>query len=165
MSAVNCSAAQLRSAALHLQSLAFPQAPARADISRLHSSERIQQYCDELRREDEAMNDSAQMRAFRVNGLQKRLTRSPRSAKCNQTYDGSRETRAATVPVETRLRISVPMQLWIIKLFMPDHSLCEISRITGRARQTVTKVVRAPGIQARREELKAKLLGVVFSQT
>jgi len=51
------------------------------------------------------------------------------------------------------------MQMQILRLRMQRCSLCEIARRTGHARQTVTKVVRAPEVQDKMRELKERLLG------
>jgi DNA-binding NarL/FixJ family response regulator len=76
--------------------------------------------------------------------------RSRRDAKRNQIYSNVREMApksAAIVRSEPKLRITLPMQAQIIALFVKGYSLSEISRQTHRARQTVTKVVRATDIR------------------
>ena len=50
------------------------------------------------------------------------------------------------------------MQAEILRLYVGGHSLCEIARRTHRARQTVTKVVRASDVEAMIREMKQKLL-------
>jgi hypothetical protein len=76
--------------------------------------------------------------------------------------DGSlRETEKPGLAAQPgpNLRITLPMQAKILELYLQGRSLCEIARITHRARQTVTKIVRAPEVQAKIQELKGKLLG------
>jgi hypothetical protein len=87
--------------------------------------------------------------------------RSRRDAKRNQIYSNVQEMApksAAIVRSGPKLRITPPMQAQIIALFVKGHSLSEISRQTHRARQTVTKVVRAPDIQAMIQEQREKLV-------
>ena len=87
--------------------------------------------------------------------------RSQKSSKPAKIYGSARKTvkSAAIVPSEPNFRITPAAQLEIIRLCMQGCSLCEIARITHRARQTVAKIVRAPEVQAKIEELKGKLLG------
>jgi len=69
--------------------------------------------------------------------------------------DGSlRETEKPGLAVQPgpNLRITLPMQAKILELYRQGCSLCEIARITHRARQTVTKIVRAPEVQAKIRE-------------
>lgn len=68
---------------------------------------------------------------------------------------GNSTTTASAAPI---LRITPPMQLEILRLYFEGHSLCEISRRTHRARQTVTKICRSPDIQHKFQELKERLL-------
>jgi hypothetical protein len=62
-------------------------------------------------------------------------------------------------PSRTEIPNNAPMRLQILRLRMLGLSLSAIARSTGRARQTVTKVVRAPEIQAKMRELRERLLG------
>ena len=87
--------------------------------------------------------------------------RSQRHAKRRKTYGNVRKTALEStviVQMQPKLRITPPMQAEIIRLYLEGRSLCEISRRTHRARQTVTKVVRAPDIQAKVQEVQARLL-------
>jgi hypothetical protein len=87
---------------------------------------------------------------------------SHRQAKRHKIYCSLRETASkstAIVQMQPKLRITPPMQAEILRLYVQGCSLCEIARRTGRARQTCTKVVRAPDIQAKIQEQKEKLLG------
>ena len=87
--------------------------------------------------------------------------RSQKRSKPAKTYGSllKIEKHPAIVHAEPNLRITPAAQLEIIRLYMQGCSLCEIARITHRARQTVAKIVRAPEVQAKIEELKGKLLG------
>lgn len=71
---------------------------------------------------------------------------------------GTTGDSAATALTEPTLRITPPMQLEILRLYLQGYSLSEISRRTHRARQTVTKICRSPEIQDKFQELKALLL-------
>ncbi len=85
-----------------------------------------------------------------------------RHAKRAKTYRNlpkTAPTSALIVQSKQNLRISPAAQLQIIKLYLEGHSLSEISRETNRARQTVTKICRAPDVQAKIRELREKLLG------
>ena len=67
---------------------------------------------------------------------------------------------AQPVCAPSRLRISPVAQLEIIRLYMRGCSFCEITRRTGRARQTVTKICRSEDVQAKIRELKQRVLSV-----
>ena len=87
--------------------------------------------------------------------------RSRRNAKHNQIYNNVQEMAPKSVAIarsEPKLRITLPMQAQIIALFVKGYSLSEISRQTHRARQTVTKICRSEDVQAKIQELRARLL-------
>jgi hypothetical protein len=87
---------------------------------------------------------------------------SRRRAKRSQMYGDVRKTApesAAIVQMQPNLRITPVMQAEILRFYAQGCSLCEIAWRTHRARQTVTKVVRAPDIQAKVQELRERLLG------
>ena len=89
-------------------------------------------------------------------------TRPTRRTKDTKIYGGLPKTASqstAIIQVQPKLRITPVMQAQILRLYMEGCSLSEISRRTHRARQTVTKVVRAPDVQAKLKEVKAILLG------
>jgi hypothetical protein len=73
-------------------------------------------------------------------------------------YDNVLKNEMSGTAKTPNLRISPPAQLEITQLYFEGHSLCEISRRTHRARQTVTKIVRAPDIQDTIQEMRAALL-------
>jgi hypothetical protein len=103
----------------------------------------------------------ASRRVQRKNALATKR-RSRRDAKHNQIYSNVQEMApksAAIVRSEPKLRITLPMQAQIIALFVKGYSLSEISRQTHRARQTVTKICRSEDVQAKIQELRARLLG------
>ena len=82
--------------------------------------------------------------------------RSHRQAKRNNIYDNVTKTpptSTAIVQIQPNLRITPPMQAEILRLY-----LCEIARRTHRARQTVTKVVRAPDIETVIRQQRERLL-------
>jgi hypothetical protein len=106
------------------------------------------------------MSDSAQR--LRVAVRAKGSLKSRRQfAQRQQMYGSLRETAensATTVSTGPILRITPPMQLEILRLYLQGQSLCEISRRTHRARQTVTKVCRSKEILDKFRELKERLL-------
>ena len=62
--------------------------------------------------------------------------------------------------VEPKFRITLPMQLQIIRLFAQGCSRREISRRTRRSRQTIAKVLKFSVIgPMKRQELKEELVG------
>ena len=107
-------------------------------------------------------NSAQAVRAVQRTNAQATKGRSHSDAKQHKIYGNVRKTTpesTAIVQMQPKLRITPPMQAEIIRLYLEGRSLCEISRRTHRARQTVTKVVRAPDIQAMIREQRERLLG------
>jgi len=82
----------------------------------------------------------------------------PKRGKFYGNVQETGSTNTAIIRLEPNLRITPPMQAEIIRLYMQGCTLCEISRRTGRARQTVTKVVRTPDTQDKILEMRQALL-------